>query len=200
MAEDWKITGGYFEACNCDSACPCVFLGPPTQGDCTLVVAWHIEKGHLGAIALDGLNVALAAYSPGHMLETKWEVALYLDERGSPEQRDALLTIFSGQAGGHLANLAACLGKLLGVKAAAIDFHAEGKRRRMKIGSSVEMAVEAVRGAGGAEVTIANLPFCVVPEIPAVAAKSQRLSYHDFGRDWEITDGNGFYSAFAYQG
>jgi hypothetical protein len=59
-----------------------------------------------GTTSLEGLNVVLAAHSPGHMLQTKWKVALYLDERDTPEQRDALTKVFAGQAGGHLANLA----------------------------------------------------------------------------------------------
>ena len=46
---------------------------------------------------------------------------------------------------------------------------------------------------------IANLPFCVVPGIPAVAARSKRLTYRDYGYAWEISDKNGFYSTFAYQ-
>ena len=33
MTSDWKLEGLYFEACNCDAACPCVFLSPPTMGD-----------------------------------------------------------------------------------------------------------------------------------------------------------------------
>jgi hypothetical protein len=200
MADQWRLMGGYFEACNCDTACPCVFLGAPTEGDCTVLVAWHIDKGNFGATALDGLNTVLAAHSPGHMLQTKWKAALYLDERATGEQRDALLKIFSGQAGGHFANLAACLGEVLGVKPAAIDFRAEGKRRSMTIDSLAAMEIEAVPGAGDAEVTIANLPFCVVPGIPAVAARSKRLTYRDYGYAWEISDKNGFYSTFAYQG
>jgi hypothetical protein len=69
MPDQWKLNGGYFEACNCDAACPCVFLGPPTQGECTVLVAWHIDKGNFGATSLDGLNTVLAAHSPGHMLQ-----------------------------------------------------------------------------------------------------------------------------------
>lgn len=200
MAGEWSLTGSYFEACNCEVACPCVFLGPPTQGDCTLLVAWHIERGNFDGTPLDDLNVALAAYSPGHMLQTKWKAALYLDDRAGEPQRAALVKIFSGQAGGHLANIAACIGEVLGIKNAAIEFRAEGRRRSLRIGTSADMAIEAVPGAGGAEVEIANVPFCVVPGIPAVAARSMRLGYHDYGFSWEITDRNGFYSAFAYQG
>jgi hypothetical protein len=42
-----------------------------------------------GAVDLAGLNAALFAYAPGHMLEGKWQVALYTDERASQEQAAA---------------------------------------------------------------------------------------------------------------
>ena len=199
MSDQWKLTGGYFEACNCDAACPCVFLGAPTKGECTVLVAWHIDKGNFGSTNLDGLNTVLAAHSPGHMLQVKWKVALYLDERATGEQRDALTRIFSGQAGGHLANLAPCIGQVLGVKTVPIDYRAEGKRRSLGIRSLAEVEIEAVPGQNGAEVTLANMPFSVVAGIPAVVAKSKRLSYRDYGYEWEITDKNGFYSPFTYQ-
>ena len=43
---DWKLQGDYFEGCNCDSMCPCIFLLDPDKGYCNATVAWHIEKGH----------------------------------------------------------------------------------------------------------------------------------------------------------
>ena len=126
MPTSWKIAGSYFEACNCDIACPCVFLGPPTTGDCTLLVAWHIDQGRYGQVDLDGLNAVLAVQSPGHMMEGKWQVALYVDERVNQDQRDALTQIFSGQAGGHLAGVVPLIGEVLGVKAAPIEYRFSG--------------------------------------------------------------------------
>jgi hypothetical protein len=67
----WSLNGTYFETCNCEAACPCVFTIPPTQGHCTALVAWHIAKRKFGDVALDTLNVALAVHTPGHMLQTK---------------------------------------------------------------------------------------------------------------------------------
>jgi hypothetical protein len=200
MPEAWKLSGTYFEACNCDAVCPCIFLGPPTQGNCTVLVAWHIDKGTFGNTSLDGLNTVLAAYSPGHMLQTKWKVALYLDERANQDQRGALTQIFAGQAGGHFANLAACIGEVLGVRTAAIDYEAAGRRRSLTISGVAGMEIEAVPGQDGGEATVANMPFCVVPGIPAVVAKSKQLTYRDHDLSWEISGKNGFYSAFAYQG
>lgn len=43
-ANDWKLEGDYFEGCNCDSICPCIFLQDPDKGFCNAVVAWHIKK------------------------------------------------------------------------------------------------------------------------------------------------------------
>ena len=71
MADNWTISGDYFEACNCEAACPCVFLSPPTTGECTLLVGWHIDSGNMNGADLGGLNVALAVHSPGHMIEVK---------------------------------------------------------------------------------------------------------------------------------
>ena len=62
MAEPWKVRGTYFETCNCAAACPCVFLSAPTEGKCTVLIAWHIDQGNFGAVALNGLNVALLAH------------------------------------------------------------------------------------------------------------------------------------------
>ena len=69
MPNSWKIAGSYFEACNCEVACPCVFTSPPTSGECTVLIAWHIDQGSFGEIDLEGLNAVLAAHSPGHMLQ-----------------------------------------------------------------------------------------------------------------------------------
>src|SRR5512136_1301853 len=105
MAATWNVKGTYFETCNCEVACPCVFLSPPSTGECTVLVGWHIEQGRYASVALDGLNVALAVHVPGHMATTKWKAAVYFDDRASDGQKNALLQIFTGQAGGHPAVL-----------------------------------------------------------------------------------------------
>jgi hypothetical protein len=199
MAESWKVRGTYFETCNCAAACPCVFLSAPTDGECTVLLAWHIDQGNFGGVALNGLNAALLAHSPGHMLQTKWKVALYLDERASAEQQKALGGIFSGQAGGHLAALGPMIGEVLGVKPAAIQYSASGKQRSVTIANIAEAEIEALEGQGGALVTITNHPFTAVPGEPAVVGTSKRMKFNDHGISLDISGKNGFYSAFAYQ-
>ena len=200
MAAKWNIEGSYFETCNCEAACPCVFLSPPTEGDCTVIVAWHIQSGSLGQVSLDGLNAASAAHSPGNMSQVKWKVALYLDSRAKPEQRDALTQIFSSQAGGHFAALANHIGEVAGIRSAAIDYQASGKTRSLKIEGIADAEIQGIAGQGNGEVKIATMPLSTVPGEPAIVARSKHFTYHDHGFSWNLSNKNGFYSPFVYQG
>ena len=66
--QTWRLEGDYFEACSCDSTCPCIFLADPDEGDCQLTLAWHVRRGHFGSTSLDGLNVAGVFHTPGNMV------------------------------------------------------------------------------------------------------------------------------------
>ena len=200
MAEKWKISGTYFEACNCDVACPCTFLSAPTNGQCNVLVGWHIENGNLANVNLDGLNVALAVHSPGHMLAVKWKAAVYLDETASEEQKNALTQIFTGQVGGHLAMLVSFVGEVLGIRSVTIEFEANGRQRKLKIADLADVEIEGIQDQTGADVSINNAPMGISPGFPMVVAKSKNLNYNDYGLQWEISDKNGFYSPFTYQG
>lgn len=194
----WSLKGQYFEACNCEAACPCVFLSPPTEDECTLLVGWHIDKGDFEGTRLDGLNVALAVHSPGHMAKVQWQVALYLDDRAAEGQSQALAAIFSGQAGGHPARLAAHIGEVLGAGPASIEFESAGKRTSMKIGGIADVAIAAAAGQGDAPITIGNHPLAISPGFPAVVSRSEHFTYDDHGMRWELSEKNGFYSPFEY--
>jgi len=194
----WSLKGTYFESCNCDVACPCVFLSAPTEGECTVLIGWHIEKGSDDGVSLDGLNVALAVHSPGHMLQNQWKAAAYIDARATEEQRNALLKIFGGQAGGHPARLAGHIGELLGATPADIEFSAEGGRHRLKIAGIAEVEIEQMPGQGDGPITISGHPLCIAPGFPATLGKSTSLTYNDHGMSWELSEKNGLFSPFAY--
>jgi hypothetical protein len=194
----WRVDGIYSEACSCDSMCPCVLAAAPTQGYCQALLAWHIDRGSFGDARLDGFNSMLAIYSPGHLLKGGWKVALYVDERGTPLQRDALAGIFSGGAGGPLAALAPLIAEVLGVTPAAIDFRADGKRRGFSVAGVADVEVIGIDGAGGKPVLIENPPVSVVAGVPSVLARSTRATYSDHGLNWSQAEKNGFFSPFTY--
>jgi hypothetical protein len=75
----------------------------------------------MGDVDLKGLN-AVVVSSPKQMTDGGWKLALYIDERASKAQADALTGIFSGASGGHLANLGPLVGSVAGVTAAPITF------------------------------------------------------------------------------
>jgi hypothetical protein len=196
----WNVSGTYFETCNCEAACPCVFLSPPTEGDCTAIVGWHIDQGAHDGLAIGGLNVALAVYSSGHMAETPWRAAVYLDERATEAQAAALGAIFSGAAGGHPAALAGLIGEVMGVAPAPITFDADESTLTFTVGAVADVKLTAIEGQGGAQVTVANHPLAVAPGNQAVTARSDHFTYGDHGYEWELSGKNGFFSPFQYEG
>lgn len=196
---DWCLQGGYFEACNCVTSCPCIWLQPPSEGNCKLLVAWHIDSGHLDAQSLDGLNVALACYSPGHMKDGNWQAALYVDERASDAQFDAITQIFGGQQGGHPAILMSFVSEVLGAKKVMIDYQEEGNKRQLIIPGIAQAEIEGIQGIKGSDATIDNPPLCVVTSHPAVVARSINYQYEDYDKVWKFSERNGFYSPFSYQ-
>jgi hypothetical protein len=151
-------------------------------------------------VDLSGLNVAMAVYTPGAMHETKWRAALYLDSKATETQRNTLLEIFSGQAGGHPARLASFVGEVMGVTSAPIDYEIKGKHRTLRVGNVASADIEAVGGATEADVTVSNHPLCIAPGYPAVVAKSTAMRYEDHGYKWTLSERNGLYSPFSYQG
>ena len=44
--QQWKLEGDYFEGCNCKLTCPCIFMEDPTEGNCHVTTAWHIQRGN----------------------------------------------------------------------------------------------------------------------------------------------------------
>src|SRR4030095_3983414 len=128
----WQISGDYFENCSCTVLCPCLvstaapLTSRPTEGVCNVPLIFHIDSGRYGNVALDGLNVALAVQTPGPMAEGNWSVAAYIDERADDKQTEALGAIFTGAAGGPMANFAPLIAKTLGVNKGATTSTRDG--------------------------------------------------------------------------
>ncbi len=196
---DWYLEGDYLESCNCTTVCPCIWLNPPSEGECKLLVGWQIRKGHYGTTDLADRNVALACYADGPMHRGGWQVVLYLDQRVDPDQWLALERIFGGQEGGQPALLMGLVDQILGVHLADIRIDGEGRRRRLTVEGVAETEVEAIEGIRGGTATIDNPPLCVVPSHPAVVARSRHYRYDDAHFQWRFAGRNAFYSPFVYR-
>ena len=118
----WNLSGDWFDVCNCNISCPCIFAQAPSYGDCEGVLAYRIKKGRYGEISLDGLSVLALSYFKGNIWagDTKANIAVFFDERASEEQRDALNMIFTGKAGGFMGKFAKLIGEVRGLEYASI--------------------------------------------------------------------------------
>ncbi len=68
----FSVEGDYFEVCNCDVSCNCVWLGPATQDNCDVMLAWHVTKGSKDGVDLSGLNAVMVVHSPKRMTDGGW--------------------------------------------------------------------------------------------------------------------------------
>lgn len=197
---NWKLNGHYLESCTCKEVCPCLHLGNPTEGDCTGLVAWHIDKGVYADTSLDGLNVVVALQTPGAMADGNWKVVLYLDEAGSEPQREALAKIFGGEAGGHPAVLTSFISEVLGVEHVPIHYETTEGEVRLSVGQTASAVVHANEGQEGKPVTLHNHPFAVAPGFPAILATSESLRHQAYGLELDTARRSAAYSEFSYTG
>lgn len=199
---NWNASGTYFETCDCETACPCVFLSPATNGSCDVVLAWRINHGKFGNVNLDGLKVAIAAHSPKTnriMFDGNWKVALYVDKNATESQSDALVKIWGGQAGGAVFPMVAkMIAQMLGVKKAAIEFQSTDGKLSVAISNVMNATVEIMKGAGDRTIEISNLPTAFAT--PTKVARSIENKYTDYDMNWNYSAKNGFYGDFAYTG
>ncbi len=200
----WRMRGEYFENCSCDPHCPCVasaLQARPSKGYCNVVFAIHIDQGNYDGVRLDGLNWMLALTTPDVMSKGNATAALYVDQRASSQQVEAIGAIASGQAGGvpKLIGEMIPISKFLGVKRVPIDIRKEGLKRSVSAGDIAEIEIEAFKGAdekNPAMITNINHPFAENNALPL--GKATRSSFKDYDFHWDNTGGNAHYSAFEW--
>jgi hypothetical protein len=148
---DWKIRGPEVVICNCSFGCPCQFNSLPTEGNCRAAIAIRIDEGHFGKTRLDGLSVVVLAAWPGAIHEGRGQCLPVIDERASPEQREALLTILSGQESepgatvfGVFASTFEKVHEPLS-KPISIDLDVEGRVGQVKVPGLLESSAEPIR-------------------------------------------------------
>jgi hypothetical protein len=142
----WSFEAEYVQACSCDYGCPCEFQAPPSRGFCEGVGAWRIIRGTYGSTSLDGLGLAFAARWPQAIHLGNGTAAIFVDERATAEQRDALLQIASGQAGGMpFEIIAATLTTVLDPQFVPMTFELNGRNSSARIGDSIEIGLSPIK-------------------------------------------------------
>jgi len=190
---EWRVTGDWFDVCKCGIPCPCTFAEAPTYGDCDGVLAWHIREGRYGDVQLDGLNVVALGHFEGNLWagETKAVMGIFMDERADETQRQALQTIFAGEAGGWPGQFANVIGEVRGIEYVPIEFEIADDLAfwRAEIPGRVEARAEALSGPTtppGARVQVHNPPGAEVgPGQVATWGRATTNRADGFGFNWE---------------
>jgi hypothetical protein len=201
-APAWTISGEYFEACSCDSVCPCPTSGlaaRPTKGSCDAGLVFQVSRGSYGTTKLDGLAFAVLLHTPGPMIQGNWTVGLVVDDRASAEQRDAITTIASGQGGGPMAAVGPLVGTFAGVESKPIRIESTAMRRSVSIPGLLDIAVEGIPGAKTDEpIYFDNVAHPAATRLALAKASTSHL--HAFGIHWDDTSGrnNGHFAPFSW--
>ena len=141
---DWALTGTMIVACNCDYGCPCNVNGRPTLGKCEGGWTWRIDTGHYGDTELDGLGLSIFADWPGAIHEGGGKAICFFDERADDAQREALVTLARGDAGGPWGVFCTTY-ELEEPRPVSFDVEVDGERSRYRLGDGAELEVETIR-------------------------------------------------------
>ena len=141
----WRIKGELISACNCDWGCPCNFNARPTYERCQGTYIWRIQEGRYGEVALDGLFMSWAAESPGPIHEGHVIVQFIVDARADDVQRDALLKLMKGEAGGMFGILATVTETTLDPIYAAFEGSINGLESYINVPGVLEIGVTPIK-------------------------------------------------------
>jgi len=184
----WSIEADYIQGCNCDYGCPCEFAAPPTLGNCQGVGIWRINKGRYGSVSLDSLGIAFAAYWPKAIHEGNGTIALFVDELANSQQRDGLLQIMTGQAGGlPFEILATTFSKVLDPFYVPFEIKTAGRNSSAKVGNYITLAVAPIKNpvTGDPEtVRIEHETGFVFKGADCVSAEEMRVNVGELNFSW----------------
>lgn len=200
----WKVTGQYYETCSCEFVCPCILsqlTAKPSKGSCTFAMSFKIEQGKFGEVPLDGLGFIVVGFTPEEMGKGNWSAGVIVDERASAEQRDAIVAVASGAAGGPMAALSGMITNFVGVESAPIRFERDGVKWSVNASIFVTMSAEPAMGIDPTATEPLQLGNTGHPASSSFTlAHAVQSQVNAFGLSWNDTSGqnNGQYAPFTW--
>ena len=197
----YTIEGRLLEVCTCAAICPCWVGEDPDGGTCDSSLSWYVDAGTVRGVDVSDRCIALSVHIPGNVLAGNWKAVVYVDDRCTEEQQEALLAVFTGALGGPIADLAALIGEVVAVERAPMTFTVEDGEGTLRVGSVVEAHLAPFQGATGRTTTLSETVFSTIPGSPTVPGKASmfRQSGATLGRpDLDISGRNSVQGAFRF--
>ncbi|MQG89220.1 MAG: DUF1326 domain-containing protein [SAR202 cluster bacterium] len=205
MSTEWKISGDYFENCNCDYVCPCIITNmaaEPTHGSCKAGLVMSITDGSFGELSLGGVKFVVMVMTEGPMIDGNWTVGLIVDDTASDQQVEAIGAICSGDVGGPMENASALVGNFAGIERAKIDVDHAAMSFSVTAGELASVGAEMIPSMGDPEQPL-YIDNAGHPANTRLAlGKATNTRFNVFGIEWESSDGrnNGHMAPFDWNG
>ena len=197
----YQLEGDLLEVCDCKVLCPCWIGEDADNGTCEAALAWNLESGTVDGVDVSGLTVAGVVHIPGNILQGNWKVAMFVDDRATKEQEEALLNAWSGKLGGPLADMAKLIGEVVAVQRAPITFELHEGEGTLVIGGVAEAVMSPYKDSGGRVTTLRDSVFSNIPGSPAYVSKASRYkrTTSSLGlRDMDIQNHNAIQGKFRF--
>jgi hypothetical protein len=196
----YDLRGIFVEACDCKVVCPCWFDDEPDDGECTGMLAWHVDQGEVDGVDVSGLTTVSISYHRGHRHNGRWRVALFVDERATAEQERAMADVFTGKKGGPLADLAELTGEVTTVLRVPIKLTHNDGGTTLTAGKAVKVALKPLIGATDRITTLADSALAVTLGTPAEVGRSSsyKLDLQGEGFDLNVRGRSANRGRFSY--
>lgn len=136
----YRVKAESIEACSCRHGCNCQFEGIPNEGMCEFVIGYDIRDGRVGDVSLNGVRAVVVAKYPKAIHEGDGHVVLYVDDKASDQQVDALVAVLSGQLGGMpWEAIAGTISKLEGPLRSSMEIVSAGEHSIVRVPGAVEV-------------------------------------------------------------
>lgn len=197
----YKLQGYMLEACTCNAICPCWVGEDPDGGTCHGTLAWHFEEGKIDGLDVAGLTYAILLYIPDNALSGNWRVVAFVDDKANAEQEKAILSVYSGEKGGPLADLARLIGEVVAVERVPITFEVAQGKGHLKIGTSLDAEINPFEGPTGRRTTLYDAAFAVIEDSPYYVGKSTylRASHPALHLDLDLQGKSAVQGRFAFE-
>ena len=199
----YHLEGRLLEVCNCNVLCPCWIGEDPDNGTCDTIVAWHFDKGKIEGVDVTGTTLALIAHVPGNILKGNWKAAVYVSDNASPQQKEALLKVYTGKLGGPVGDLVKLVGEVVSVEKVPIQFTVEGGKGLLEVGADGYAELAPYQGATGGATTLSDTVFSTVPGAPVFVGKAleyRSKNHAKMGKDIHLQGHNALQSVFRFEG
>jgi hypothetical protein len=166
-------------------------------------MGFKVEQGKFGNVSLDGLGFIIVGFTPEEMGKGNWSAGVIVDERADAAQRDAIVAVASGAAGGPMAALSGLITNFVGVESASIAFDRHGMKWSVTAPSFVSMSAEPAMGLDPSTTEPVQLANTGHPAASSFTlARAVQSEVNVFGLSWSDASGkhNGQFAPFTWAG